>query len=144
MAETDTRSLTFARSSSLDVPLSLRIASLAGKRPKRPLLDLVKEPALRLAGVQQPGPSDLIVVCQLWSDNKPLSLPVRTAHKSFTTSYAYVSSRPQALHPHTLTPLETAGMKAYRYPSRFETSLSPLSSLSPSTIPLDRPLRPWP
>jgi hypothetical protein len=86
-AELETRSLTLAKSSSLDALVTLRVSSLTGPRPRRPLLDLVQDPSLRLAGVQQDGPSDLYVVVQLWADNKALCIPTRTAHKAFSSSY---------------------------------------------------------
>lgn len=34
-------------------------------------------------------PSDLYIICQLWADNKPLTIPFRTGHKVFKERYAY-------------------------------------------------------
>ena len=79
-------SLTFARSSDLDILVSVKICDLIGQRPRPPLSTL--DASARHAGLQlHPTLSDLYVVCQVWSDNKPLSIPFRTAHKAFKSTY---------------------------------------------------------
>ena len=83
-------SLTLARSCELDFEIEIKIASFQGRRNKQPLSSL--DSASRHAGVQSPNLSDLYVVCQLWADNKPVTVPYRTAHKSFTSTYTWNES----------------------------------------------------
>lgn len=71
-------SITLAKLSQLDINVSLRISSLSGQIPK-------SENA-------HGALSDLYVVCQLWSYNKPLTIPFRTAHKSFKSTYTWNES----------------------------------------------------
>ncbi|CAD6575378.1 MAG: Phosphatidylinositol (PI) 3-kinase, partial [Cyphobasidiales sp. Tagirdzhanova-0007] len=82
-------SLTIARSCDLDIPVSFKIDAFEGKRRKKPYSQLLQDPATRFASVQQDLPSDLYIICQLWADNKPLTIPFRTAHKNFKDRYVW-------------------------------------------------------
>lgn len=77
-----TAELTIARSCDLDFEVVLRVSSYSGPRDRKPLTSILGTPEMH-AGWTQPTPSDLFVRFQLWSDNKPLSVPFQTAHKSF-------------------------------------------------------------
>lgn len=83
------QTLTFVRHSDLDLQLTIKISSLEGTTPTAPLLALLAEPHLRHAGAQQPLPSDLYLVLQLWANGNPLTLPFQTAHKSFKSKGNY-------------------------------------------------------
>lgn len=80
-----TAELTIARSCDLDFNLVLRVSSYSGPRIRKPLTSILGTPEMH-AGWAQATPSDLYVQLQLWSDNKPLSVPFQTAHKSFKPS----------------------------------------------------------
>lgn len=78
-------------------------------RHPRPFTELIDKPELRFHGVQSPyallpnvqsfpvvpnvlhsALSDLFVICQLLADNKPLTIPFQTSHKTFKNSYTLV------------------------------------------------------
>lgn len=42
---------------------------------------------LKFCGLYQQEKADLMVVCQVFSDNRPLALPVCTSYKPFTTRW---------------------------------------------------------
>ncbi|PNF20743.1 Phosphatidylinositol 3-kinase catalytic subunit type 3 [Cryptotermes secundus] len=42
---------------------------------------------LKFSGLYQDGFADLVVVCQVFSDGRPLALPVSTSYKAFTTRW---------------------------------------------------------
>lgn len=73
----------FASSSSLDLPVSVRINSLAGNQDPVPFSTLLKRADLRHRGSNSSAHSDLYVTAQLWADSKPLTVPVQTPYKCF-------------------------------------------------------------
>ncbi|KAL1971014.1 hypothetical protein VTN77DRAFT_2848 [Rasamsonia byssochlamydoides] len=77
---------TFATSTQVDFPVHVKIASLEGKQKQLPFSVLLKNPELRHLGSNQSPVSDLFVTVQLWSDSKPLGVPMQTSYKSFKTS----------------------------------------------------------
>ncbi|KAG6837574.1 hypothetical protein H0H93_006988 [Arthromyces matolae] len=83
---------TFAKLSDLKLPVTFRISSLEGKRSTRTLTEVLEQPELRFHGAQSESStlSDLYVTCQLIADNKPLTIPFRTAFKAFNNNYTYV------------------------------------------------------
>ncbi|KAI0774997.1 atypical/PIKK/PI3K protein kinase [Trametes elegans] len=81
---------TFAKLSDLKMPVTFRISQLEGTRKPHPFTEVLEKPELRFHGVQQsPDFSDLYVTCQLVADNKPLTIPFRTAFKAFKKEYAW-------------------------------------------------------
>ena len=82
-------------------------SQLEGVRHPRPFTELIDKPELRFHGVQSSyarlpnvqeslpvdpnvlhsALSDLFVTCQLLADNKPLTIPFQTSHKTFKNSY---------------------------------------------------------
>ncbi|KAG8993706.1 Phosphatidylinositol (PI) 3-kinase [Tulasnella sp. JGI-2019a] len=85
----NSKDFTFAKLSDLNLPVTFRISQLEGTRKPRPYSDLLENPDLRFAGVQSEGLSDLYVTCQLVADNKPLTIPYRTAFKAFKSTYTW-------------------------------------------------------
>lgn len=73
----------------LDVSLQVKIGTLEGKREKPSFHALVDDPMLKFSGLYQEGCSDLYVSCQVYADNIPLALPVRTAYKAFSTRWSW-------------------------------------------------------
>jgi phosphatidylinositol 3-kinase len=57
--------------------------SLEGKQKQLPFSVLLKQPELRHIGSAQNPLSDLFVTVQLWSESKPLGVPLQTAYKAF-------------------------------------------------------------
>lgn len=88
-AEQRDHTLTLVRHSELNLLVTVKLASLEGPLPPRPLTDLLDDPSLKHAGTQQTLPSDLYVVIALWADNKPLVPAFQTAHKSFKSKANY-------------------------------------------------------
>ncbi|KAL2003856.1 hypothetical protein VTN02DRAFT_1878 [Thermoascus thermophilus] len=74
---------TFAVSTQVDFPVHVKIGSLEGKQKQIPFSVLLKHPELRHIASSQNPVSDLYVTVQLWSDSKPLGVPMQTSYKSF-------------------------------------------------------------
>ncbi|KAJ5689498.1 Phosphatidylinositol 3-kinase [Penicillium macrosclerotiorum] len=77
---------TFALSTQVDLPVYIKIGTLEGKQKQIPFSQLVQNPELRYLGSSQNPASDLFVTAQLWSDSKPLGVPLQTAYRVFKTS----------------------------------------------------------
>ncbi|KAL5003599.1 kinase-like domain-containing protein [Aspergillus recurvatus] len=80
---------TFAVSTQVDFPIYVKIGSLEGKQKQTPLSVLLKQPELRHIGSVQNPLSDLFVTAQLWSESKPLGVPLQTSYKAFKTARAW-------------------------------------------------------
>lgn len=63
--------------------LTARRGSLEGKQKQIPFSRLLQNPQLRHLGSAQNPASDLFVTAQLWSDSKPLGVPLQTSYKAF-------------------------------------------------------------
>lgn len=87
--DNNTKDFTFAKLSDLKLPVTFRISQMEGTRKPRSYTELLERPELRFAGVQLPTLSDLYVTAQLMADNKPLTIPYRTAFKAFKNSYTW-------------------------------------------------------
>lgn len=79
----------FIRLSDLNLNLTFRISSLQGKLDRLTRTELLNKPESQHWGAQQSQFPDLIVECRLYSDNKPLSIPVRTAYKHFRSNHQW-------------------------------------------------------
>ncbi|KAG8525855.1 uncharacterized protein KY384_000615 [Bacidia gigantensis] len=75
----------FATSTSLDHPVSVKIGSLEGHYKPPPFSTLLKRPDLRYIGSNTSPNSDLYVTVQPWADSKPLTVPAQTRYKSLRT-----------------------------------------------------------
>ncbi|KAH7884554.1 putative atypical/PIKK/PI3K protein kinase [Phlebopus sp. FC_14] len=80
---------TFAKLSDLKLPVTFRISQLEGNRPQKSVSEVLEHPELRFHGAQASTLSDLYVTCQLVADNKPLTIPFRTAFKAFKANYIW-------------------------------------------------------
>ncbi|KAH9945474.1 atypical/PIKK/PI3K protein kinase [Epithele typhae] len=81
---------TFAKLSDLKMPVTFRISQLEGVRKPHPFTEVLEKPELRFHGLQQAQEfSDIYVTCQLIADNKPLTIPFRTAFKAFKKDYTW-------------------------------------------------------
>ncbi|KAL4877520.1 kinase-like domain-containing protein [Aspergillus karnatakaensis] len=74
---------TFAVSTQVDFPVHVKIGSLEGKQKQIPFSVLLKQPELRHIGSTQNPLSDLFTTVQLWSESKPLGVPLQTSYKAF-------------------------------------------------------------
>lgn len=79
----------FARLSDLNLNLTFRISSLQGKLDRISRTQLLERPEARHWGAQQSQYPDLLVECRLFSDNKPLSVPIKTAYKPFRNNHQW-------------------------------------------------------
>ncbi|SAM69012.1 related to phosphatidylinositol 3-kinase [Ustilago bromivora] len=79
----------FVRLSDLDLNLTFRISSLQGTLDRISRTQLLEKPEARHWGAQHSKFPDLIVECRLFSDNKPLSVPVKTAYKPFRNKHQW-------------------------------------------------------
>ena len=61
--------------------------TLEGKREKKNVRALLDDPQLQFSGLYQSEFSDLYVVCQIFANGKPLTLPTQTAYKAFSTRW---------------------------------------------------------
>ncbi|TPX42182.1 hypothetical protein SeLEV6574_g05723 [Synchytrium endobioticum] len=76
-------------SADLNLFLHVKIASLEGILPQNPISDLLQDPYLRHAEPRDGRRPDLFVTCQVHADNKPLTLPSKTAFKSFSSQWTW-------------------------------------------------------
>ncbi|EPQ26286.1 uncharacterized protein PFL1_06221 [Pseudozyma flocculosa PF-1] len=79
----------FARITDLNLNLTFRISSLQGSLPRLSRLEQLHRPHARNWGVHRADYPDLYVECRLYSDNKPLSLPVKTAYRHFRNNHVW-------------------------------------------------------
>ncbi|KAI9706856.1 MAG: Phosphatidylinositol (PI) 3-kinase [Bogoriella megaspora] len=77
---------TFASSSSLSVPVTVKINSLDGQHKPIPFSVLLKRPDLRYRGSNLSPHFELFVTVQLWADSKPLTVPTQTPYKHFKST----------------------------------------------------------
>ncbi|KAJ9577732.1 hypothetical protein L9F63_005725, partial [Diploptera punctata] len=77
----------YVYSSSLETRVQIKIGTLEGKRQKPEYDKLLSDPLLKFSGLYQDGFADLMVVCQVFADGRPLALPVCTSYKAFTTRW---------------------------------------------------------
>ncbi|RUS25298.1 hypothetical protein BC938DRAFT_472360, partial [Jimgerdemannia flammicorona] len=68
---------------------SLHPSNLVGLRDKRPFTATLADPPLKFTGLQDSDYPDLYVTAQLHADNKPLTVPVRTAYKPFRAHWTW-------------------------------------------------------
>ncbi|KAG2417340.1 hypothetical protein HFD88_008559 [Aspergillus terreus] len=80
---------TFAVSTQVDFPITVKIGALEGKQKQIPFSVQLQHPELRHLGSVQNPTSDLFVTVQLWSDSKPLGVPLQTSYKTFKTARAW-------------------------------------------------------
>ncbi|KAJ5107773.1 Phosphatidylinositol 3-kinase [Penicillium angulare] len=80
---------TFALSTQVDLPVCVKIGSLEGKQKQIPFSHLLQNPELRYLGSSQNPNSDLFVTSQLWSNSKPLGVPMQTSYKAFKASRSW-------------------------------------------------------
>ncbi|KAF9264846.1 phosphatidylinositol 3-kinase [Marasmius fiardii PR-910] len=80
---------TFAKLCDLKQPVTFRISQLEGNRTPNSFTEILENPQLRFHGLQSSTLSDLYVTCQLVADNKPLTIPFRTAFKAFKNAYMW-------------------------------------------------------
>ncbi|KAK8752497.1 hypothetical protein OTU49_005873 [Cherax quadricarinatus] len=85
--EPDSDKFWYVHSCDLDVGIQVKIGTLDGKREKPNYEALLKNPLLKYSGLYQPGCSDLYVSCQVYSDDRELTLPVRTSYKPFSARW---------------------------------------------------------
>lgn len=81
------RKFQYVYSCNVDLNFRIKIGTLEGKREKPSYRALIDDPLLKYSGMSCEGCSDLYVTCQVFSDGKPLSLPVQTIYKSFSTRW---------------------------------------------------------
>ncbi|KAI8822578.1 kinase-like domain-containing protein [Fimicolochytrium jonesii] len=72
----------------LDLLLRVKVSSLEGRPPEHSFLEQIQDPYLR-STTGTSALSDIYVTCQLFADNKPMTLPMRTAHHSFTNHWTW-------------------------------------------------------
>ncbi|KDR23478.1 phosphatidylinositol 3-kinase catalytic subunit type 3 [Zootermopsis nevadensis] len=77
----------YVYSSSLETRIQIKIGTLEGKQQKPDYGKLLSNPMLKFSGLYQDEFADLMVVCQVFSDGRPLALPVSTSYKAFTTRW---------------------------------------------------------
>ncbi|KAL4925150.1 phosphatidylinositol 3-kinase VPS34 [Aspergillus undulatus] len=80
---------TFAVSTQVDFPIHVKICSLEGKQKQIPYSVLLKHPELRHIGSVQNPLSDLFATVQVWSESKPLGVPLQTSYKAFKSARAW-------------------------------------------------------
>ncbi|KAL5334366.1 kinase-like domain-containing protein [Aspergillus crustosus] len=80
---------TFAVSTQVDFPIHVKIGSLEGKQKQIPFSVLLKQPELRHIDSTQNPLSDLFVTVQLWSESKPLGVPLQTSYRAFKAARSW-------------------------------------------------------
>ncbi|RUP49834.1 phosphatidylinositol 3-kinase [Jimgerdemannia flammicorona] len=83
------KAFTYCLTKDIDVLLNIRISNLVGLRDKHPFTATLADPPLKFTGLQDSDYPDLYVTAQLHADNKPLTVPVRTAYKPFRAHWTW-------------------------------------------------------
>jgi len=78
----------YVHSCDLNENIQIKIGTLEGKRSQPSLKELVDDPLLKFSGVTHGSPG-LYLRCQVFSEGVSLTLPVRTAHKTFTNRWSW-------------------------------------------------------
>uniref|UniRef100_A0A0B7AR12 Phosphatidylinositol 3-kinase catalytic subunit type 3 n=1 Tax=Arion vulgaris TaxID=1028688 RepID=A0A0B7AR12_9EUPU len=74
-------------SAELDADFEIKIGSLEGKRNRPNYQDLLDNPVGYFSGSYQEECSDLFVTVQVFNNGLPITLPIQTSYKSFTTRW---------------------------------------------------------
>ncbi|CAO3673179.1 unnamed protein product [Umbelopsis vinacea] len=77
----------FCLTRDLNIPVSVRISSLEGTRTKKSYTQLLDNPDSNSQDCNDH--SDLYATVQVYADNKPLTVPVRTSYKSFKQQWRW-------------------------------------------------------
>ncbi|XP_059151424.1 phosphatidylinositol 3-kinase catalytic subunit type 3-like [Physella acuta] len=78
----------YVYSSELDAELEIKIGSLEGKRNRPSYQSIIEQDSVGyFSGSYQEECSDLFVTVQVFNNGLPITLPVQTSHKSFTTRW---------------------------------------------------------
>lgn len=64
--------------------------TLDGHKERQQFDKLLEDPMLKFCGLYQQEKADLMVVCQVFADDRPIALPVSTSYKPFTTRWKLV------------------------------------------------------
>ncbi|XP_076350143.1 phosphatidylinositol 3-kinase 59F isoform X2 [Tachypleus tridentatus] len=81
------RKFNYIHSCDLAVSFRIKIGTLEGRRDRPSYQALIDDPLLKYSGMYEEKCSDMYVMCQVFTDGKPLSLPVQTSYKPFTTRW---------------------------------------------------------
>lgn len=79
----------YVYSYSLETNVQIKIGTLEGIKHKIDYEKILSDPMKKFSGLYQKPISDLVVYCQVYSDSKPLSLPVSTSYKHFTNRWSW-------------------------------------------------------
>ncbi|XP_001943231.1 phosphatidylinositol 3-kinase catalytic subunit type 3 [Acyrthosiphon pisum] len=79
----------YVYSCSLETNVQIKIGTLEGIKHNIDYEKILSDPMKKFSGLYQKQISDLVVYCQVYSDNKPLSLPVSTSYKHFTNRWSW-------------------------------------------------------
>jgi len=71
----------------LDIDVQIKIGTLEGKLERPSYQSVLDDPLLKHSGIYQDTCPDLSINCQIWSDNVPVTIPVTTSYKSFSTRW---------------------------------------------------------
>ncbi|KAI8800253.1 kinase-like domain-containing protein [Cladochytrium replicatum] len=88
MASQQTMDYSFCLTSDLDLLVRFKICSLEGLRPPPSIQELLNDPHLRHTSVNRQF-SDVYLSCQLFADSKPLTIPVRTSYRPFSSHWTW-------------------------------------------------------
>ncbi|KAE8745182.1 Phosphatidylinositol 3-kinase catalytic subunit type 3 [Frankliniella occidentalis] len=79
----------YVHSSSVEKKVQLKIGTLDGKCLKPEYDKLLENPMLSFSGLYKENCADLIVECQVFSEGRPLALPVTTSYKAFSSRWSW-------------------------------------------------------
>ncbi|XP_005106443.1 phosphatidylinositol 3-kinase catalytic subunit type 3 [Aplysia californica] len=77
----------YVYSCELDADFDIKIGSLEGKRIRPSYAEILDNPIGYFSGAYQEDFSDLFVTVQVYNNGLPITLPVQTSHKSFTSRW---------------------------------------------------------
>ncbi|XP_034240868.1 phosphatidylinositol 3-kinase catalytic subunit type 3 [Thrips palmi] len=79
----------YVYSSSVEKKVQIKIGTLDGKCLKPEYDKLLHNPMLAFSGLYKENCADLIVECQVFSEGRPLALPVTTSYKAFSSRWSW-------------------------------------------------------
>jgi len=85
---TQDKDFTYFLTSEIDFTLRIKILTLTGNLKEKSIVDILNDPYSKYSFLNKTTEiPELYITCQLYSDNKPILLPIQTAYTSFNSHW---------------------------------------------------------
>ncbi|ORY40889.1 phosphatidylinositol 3-kinase [Neocallimastix californiae] len=87
---TQDKDFTYFLTSEIDFTLRIKILTLTGNLKEKSIVDILNDPYSKYSFLNKTTEiPELYITCQLYSDNKPILLPIQTAYTSFNSHWIW-------------------------------------------------------